>query len=106
MVSSNLKVEGHLGHDGKFYLLDFSRTMPPFPPDPRFVNSHLYHLFRREFVVKYPKPLCSDSFSGFAQHDPSASTYCEEIRLATKELLHVTIPLCAKNILEVSRERS
>jgi len=29
-------VEGHLGVDGRFYLLDFSRTLPPVKPDPKY----------------------------------------------------------------------
>lgn len=28
-------IEGHLGKDGKFYVLDFARTMPPEAPDPK-----------------------------------------------------------------------
>ena len=72
-------IEGHLGTDGdfffsfflfflmifsylvsfpqyleKFYLLDFSRTMPPTPPEKGVIQGHLYRLFRREFVQSYP----------------------------------------------------
>ena len=54
----------------QFYLLDFSRTMPPVRPSKKFYNGHLHRLFRRELVVKYPKRLCSDAFSGFIIHDP------------------------------------
>ena len=56
----------------QFYLLDFSRTMPPLTPDNRFVNGHLYRLMRPEFVSKYKIPLCSDAFSGFNVCDPNA----------------------------------
>jgi hypothetical protein len=28
-------VEAHLGIDGRLYLLDFSRTLPPVHPDPK-----------------------------------------------------------------------
>ena len=90
ILCSAADIEGHLGLDGKvrvgvvcsfafvnmfffffqFYLLDFSRTMPPVRPDKRFYNGHLYRLFRREFVASYPKPLCSDAYSGFITHDP------------------------------------
>ena len=54
----------------QFYLLDFSRTLPPVTPSPTFVNGHLYRLFRQEFVAKYPHRLCSDAYSGFIMHDP------------------------------------
>ena len=76
--------EGHRGIDGKFYLLDFSRTMPPVDPllptpvtffggggeeveEERggevVQNGHLFRLFRREFVRMYEKPLCPDAYS-------------------------------------------
>ena len=54
------------GVDGKFYLLDFSRTMPPVAPQTeKYYNGHLFYLFRREFVRANSKPLCSDAFSVF-----------------------------------------
>ena len=106
-MDSAADVEGHRGEDGLFYLLDFSRTMPPVRPDPRFfiflififgiciiiiiiiiilyskkkhylnnfissnrfLNGHLYRLFRPEFVEGYKTALCSDGYSGFIQHD-------------------------------------
>ena len=52
-------VEGHLGLDGQFYLLDFSRTLPPTHPDPKKRLPHLYEMFRSEvffsFVFYFPK---------------------------------------------------
>src|SRR5690606_29846179 len=39
-------LEGHKGRDGRFYLLDFSRTFPPILPDKSIVGGHLYRLFR------------------------------------------------------------
>ena len=45
-------VEGHLGRDGKFYLLDFSRVMPPERPSGLKME-HLYRLLRPEFVANY-----------------------------------------------------
>jgi hypothetical protein len=44
--------------------------MPPCPPDPSIPSSHLFYLFRPEFVGTYRVPLCSDSFSGFIAVDP------------------------------------
>ena len=59
-----LSHSSHRGFDGKFYLLDFSRTMPPVMPKPdKYYNGHLFYLFRREFVRTNPKPLCSDAYS-------------------------------------------
>lgn len=53
------------GRDGRFYLLDFSRVLPPETPCPHFKNSHLSRVLRPEFVQEFHKPLCSDAFSGF-----------------------------------------
>ena len=86
-LCSAADIEGHCGIDNKvhtrsilnthhhsltpsqFYLLDFSRTMPPAQPDLQFHNGHLYRLLRYELVSKYPHPLCSDAYSGFIMHD-------------------------------------
>jgi hypothetical protein len=38
---------------GRYYLLDFSRTMPPVTPQRDILQGHLYRLFRKEFVQKY-----------------------------------------------------
>lgn len=65
IMYSPADLEGHRGKDGRFYLLDFSRVLPPETPNPKFKNSHLSRLLRPEFVQDYYKPLCSDAFSGF-----------------------------------------
>lgn len=54
-------IEGHVGTDGKYYVVDFGRLMPP--EDPTFRNSHnkrdvFFHLLRPEFVKVYKTPLC------------------------------------------------
>jgi hypothetical protein len=62
-------LEGHVGDDGRFYLLDFSRLLPPEAPARGIAGGHLFRLLRPEFVRSY-HPLCSDAFSGFiARHD-------------------------------------
>ena len=63
-------LEGHYNsHDGRHYLLDFSRVMPPAAPPKqksrRSVGSIFVRMLRPEFVSKYRTPLCSDAFSGF-----------------------------------------
>ena len=58
-------IEGHLGTDGRLYMLDFARVAPPQPPTKR--GSQLYNLYRMEFVVKYHTPLSSDSFTTFGK---------------------------------------
>lgn len=65
-------VEGHLGFDGKFYVVDTARVFPPTAhcktdryqqaiPKPKGV--HLYRLFRPEYVKLNPTPLSSDAFT-------------------------------------------
>ena len=44
--------------------------MPPVAPDTKFLNGHLYSLFRKEFVSSYQHPLCSDAYSSFIRVDP------------------------------------
>eukprot|EP01117_Protostelium_nocturnum_P014543 TRINITY_DN5541_c0_g1_i4.p1 TRINITY_DN5541_c0_g1~~TRINITY_DN5541_c0_g1_i4.p1 ORF type:complete len:905 (-),score=337.74 TRINITY_DN5541_c0_g1_i4:2149-4863(-) len=59
-------VEGHDGKDGRFYLIDFARCFPPIDFSSSSIpNSHLFRLFRPEFVRRYSKPLCPDTYSVF-----------------------------------------
>jgi hypothetical protein len=58
-------IEGHKGIDGRYYLLDFARYMPPEPPVKHLRGCILYRLLRPELVKKFGKPLSADSFSKF-----------------------------------------
>jgi hypothetical protein len=53
MMYSACDLEGHVGVDGKLYLLDFSRVMPPERPQGLKME-HLFRLLRPEFVKNYP----------------------------------------------------
>ena len=97
-LCSAADVEGHRGTDGKFYLLDFSRTLPPVSPNKALRNGHLYQLFRKEFVQQNPVPLCSDAYSSFILHDPAARTHNAEVVDATNRLLNEKIPRVAKEL--------
>lgn len=92
-------IEGHKGTDGRYYLLDFSRTFPPVKPDPNFPNGHLYQLFRREFVLSHKIPLCSDAYSGFVMGDPNARQFFQDIDEATDMLITKTIPKAGKTLM-------
>ena len=95
-------IEGHLGTDNRYYLLDFSRTMPPVRPEvTRFRNSHLFYLFRREFVKNFQKPLCSDGYSGFILKDPMMRQHNKEIDEATEHLHATVIPSCSRELCQV-----
>jgi hypothetical protein len=101
MLASAGDLEGHVGRpDGKFYLCDFSRAMPPETPVRGVPLGHLYRLLRPEFVRRHPTPLCSDGFSAFVRlHNPTV--HCRELRDATNVLLQRLIPRFAAKIVEL-----
>jgi hypothetical protein len=85
-------MEGHLGYDGEFYLVDFARLMPPTPPVRNNRTSYLYQLFRPEFVKSYKVHLCSDSFSKLDEHDPDKARHEKQLRDAFKFKVEKLIP--------------
>lgn len=89
-------VEGHVGTDGFFYLIDTHRMMPPQPPRKGLVNPHLYHHFRPEFVKFHKHPLSSDAFSYFGRHH--AKDHNREVRDAFGFLVRDVIPNMAKDV--------
>jgi len=97
-------IEGHKAEDGRFYLLDFSRTLPPVKPEPRHWNGHLYRLFRQEFVVNYHTRLCSDGFSGFIINDPAMKEHNAELEAATTYLTTTLVKRFAKEFMYIVLE--
>jgi hypothetical protein len=51
-ISTPVDLEAHYGFDGKYYLLDFSRLLPPTTPDEKVPSSYLFKLMRPELVRK------------------------------------------------------
>ena len=47
-LASALDLEGHKGHDGRYYMLDFSRAMPPVEPVAGLRGGYLFQLLRPE----------------------------------------------------------
>jgi Clustered mitochondria len=84
-------IEGHRGTDGRYYLLDFARVLPPETPDPAVRGCHLFRQFRPElvqlFVTHTAQPLCSDAHSRFIPSPEDAEAHRCEIAEAT-EFLH------------------
>ncbi|ELR22968.1 C2 domain containing protein [Acanthamoeba castellanii str. Neff] len=91
-------IEGHLGTDGRFYVLDTARVFPPTTPTPELKGSFLYRLMRPEFVKVNEYPLCSDAYSRWA-HDPDNPNVLKqhnaEIVEATNHLVQTVIPAFA-----------
>lgn len=84
--------QGHQSEDGRFYLLDFSRMMPPETPRPNGPKmAHLYRLLRPEFVSSFVAPLCSDGYSKFIQAHNAVSLN-RELAKATGVLQSELIP--------------
>jgi len=97
ILYSPADMEGHVGKDGRFYLLDFSRVFPPETPKPGIRMAHLYRLLRPEFVKGYSLPLCSDAFTRFIS-EPESVDLNNNLREATRYLLQEVIPPFAKKL--------
>lgn len=65
---------------------------------------HLFHLLRPEFVKKYPKPLCSDSFSNFL--DPEETHFNDDAREATKYLYEQLVPQFIQHAIQILKSGS
>eukprot|EP01102_Stenamoeba_stenopodia_P013206 TRINITY_DN4255_c0_g2_i1.p1 TRINITY_DN4255_c0_g2~~TRINITY_DN4255_c0_g2_i1.p1 ORF type:complete len:961 (+),score=234.00 TRINITY_DN4255_c0_g2_i1:195-3077(+) len=101
-IYSAIDIEGHRGQDGKFYLIDFARAFPPAKTNPKFTNGHIYQLLRPEFVRKYCKPLCPDTYSKFLPDENEAMENEKECEEATDYLLKEVIPTFAMKIQDMS----
>eukprot|EP01091_Cochliopodium_minus_P015653 TRINITY_DN5633_c0_g1_i1.p1 TRINITY_DN5633_c0_g1~~TRINITY_DN5633_c0_g1_i1.p1 ORF type:complete len:816 (-),score=206.99 TRINITY_DN5633_c0_g1_i1:88-2535(-) len=93
-----MDLEGHEGKDGRKYLVDFSRTMPPTYYNANnlgptaLVSQHYFRMFRSEFLQEYTGPnLCSDSLSPFISRDRAKIN--DELKEATKYFLTEFIPV-------------
>ena len=88
-------IEGHLGTDGHYYLVDFARIFPPvYEPRIDIKHTYLYHLFRPEFLKNYPIPLSSDAFSLMAA-EPSLECN-QQVVVASDYLREGVIPRFAR----------
>lgn len=72
--------EGHLGIDGRFYIIDPARLFPPAKPRPEVKGGKLFMLLRPELIMKSRYPICSDAFSNFNVVDrPAHDALAEEL---------------------------
>ena len=108
MLSAAIDVEGHIGDDARYYLLDFSRTMPPEAPREkvdRQPGDHLYRLLRPEFVLSNDRPLCSDGFSNMIRAEPHRKIFNRDLRDATEHMKESVIPKYAISLVKYVREQ-
>ena len=81
----------------RFYVLDTSRLFPPTSViQSGMKGSHLYQLFKPEFVKKYTTPLCSDSFGKWEIVDQEIHEY--NINNATEYLFNIVIPTISSHL--------
>ena len=118
-LSTPCDLEVHRGTDGKIYLIDFSRLMPPENPHTnksyyfyfylffyfsiycfrKTKFSYLYELLRPELVREYKVPLSSDAFSRFSSHSQENKINNNEIKEATNYLFDTVIPKFSFSLL-------
>ncbi|KAL6065225.1 Clu domain-containing protein (Fragment), variant 2 [Balamuthia mandrillaris] len=94
-------IEGHLGRDGRFYVLDYARTFPPEKPSLERRTRKgiiLYNLLRPELVRQNPVPLSPDAFTVWSRIDPNKVEHNREVLEATERLLNQVIPALAKQL--------
>jgi len=99
-------IEGHVGSDGRFYLIDVARLMPPTPPmhpaNKRRPGSFMAELFRAEFLSTHCQsiPLSSDAFSWFGRLDHQEHN--QEAKDAFELLLWESVPAAAEALKNVT----
>ena len=95
-------LEGHLGSDGRLYAIDLARLFPPETPKRNVPGGFLYRLLRPELVRQFDKPLSSDAFTLFGEHD--SEKHDAEVREATEFLHNHIIPSFAISLSKESSE--
>jgi hypothetical protein len=88
-------VEGHRGSDGRYYLLDLGRVLPPEHPlavpflDSYDMKAVFFRFFPPEMLGllrqnQQAPPISSDSLSGWGSKDPCSKQHNQNCRDATK----------------------
>ena len=102
LIHGPCDLEGHIGTDGRFYILDLARVFPPQTPNPELTGGFLYQLLRPELVARAPFPLSPDAFSAFGACDPDVDTHNQEAIQTTDWLLSEVIPEFAAQLAQRS----
>ena len=96
-------VEGHVGSDGRFYIIDTARLFPPTVPGGAGMlkrkGGFMVELFRPEFLKTFcsKTPLSSDAFSWFGRLD--YNEHNNEVRRVFEEaLMSEAVPTAATAI--------
>jgi ribosomal protein S17 len=102
-------IEGHLGTDGRYYLLDYARLMPPETPLPDEEGNMdgrgvFFRMLRPELVRGFRVPLSSDTFTGWGMYDDNRVAYEMDVREATDRMTEECIPELAEEISQLYQE--
>ena len=92
-------IEGHLGFDGRLYIIDTARLLPPTARIPKTPGCHLYKMFRPEFLQTFESPISSDIFTRWGKIDSEIND--DEGIKATHHLLSKAVPELAKSLPEI-----
>jgi hypothetical protein len=103
IIVGPVDIEGHIGSDDKWYIIDTARLMPPEAPTVRAKPGEIQrswiwcrHL-RYEAVIRCPIRLNSDVYTGFnKQNDPKQCKI--EVDSATKRVVDKLVPAFAKRL--------
>ena len=95
-------IEVHLGSDGRYYLIDSARLMPPQRPSSGMVRAVFYQLFRSEFLTWYNVPLSPDGYTRFGLHN--WRQHNARLRAASEILTDTRIPEFARQLSSVDAE--
>jgi Clustered mitochondria len=99
LVYGPVDLEGHLGTDGRYYIVDTARLFPPQKRVPGVRGCHLYKLFRGEYLKEFRHPLSSDALTNWQTPEERPRNDADAIT-ATRELLVSTIPRMAENMCD------
>lgn len=94
-------IEGHLGTDGNYYLVDTTRLFPPEAPLTNQANklAYLWNYLRPELIQASPIALNSDCFSGFWRGTENRRQAEEGmIREVTQSIYKTLIPHVSRSI--------
>eukprot|EP01088_Endostelium_zonatum_P013026 TRINITY_DN2737_c0_g1_i2.p1 TRINITY_DN2737_c0_g1~~TRINITY_DN2737_c0_g1_i2.p1 ORF type:complete len:1264 (+),score=298.63 TRINITY_DN2737_c0_g1_i2:79-3870(+) len=94
LLHAPVDIEGHLGTDGRCYLIDTARLFPPATPHRDVQGSHLFRLLRPESVKKSPYPLSSDAFTAWGR---------EGRKIDNEQVINVTNNILNKEVLAFSK---
>jgi len=81
-------IEGHIGTDGKYYIVDSARLFPPESPSVGREESIYYHFLRAEYLLTSLNPLNSDVFSPFCGGEEEEKKKDEETVSKLSERLY------------------